>query len=133
MPQNVPLQAIPSQSFSITLDGNLFEIGMHVTNGCMSTSMIINGVDVIDNVRTVAGSPLIPSKYQEAGNFMFLTQNQALPDYTQFGTSQVLLYFTAAELAAFRLPPVPPVTAAFFNPFGALPLRFAPQGYVLAA
>lgn len=147
MPQQVPLQSIPNQDFTITLDGNLFGIGLHTTNGVMSVSMTINGIDTLDNIRTVAGSPLIPSKYEEAGNFMFVTQNQALPDYDQFGTSQILLYFTAAELAAYRAPvnvyvvegsgdtptpsspTIPTVTASYFNPLAALPLRFAPQGY----
>ncbi len=78
------------------------------------------------------------SQYLEAGNFLFLTANYQLPYYTQFGTTQSLFYFTAEELDALRAAPVassprvPTVTAAFFNPAGQLPLRFAPTGYVEA-
>lgn len=132
MPQVVPIQAIPNQTFLVTLDGNLFNIAIKYTNGVMSVSMTINGVDVLDNIRAVAGSPLIPSQYQEAGNFLFLTQNFALPDYSQFNITQLLYYFSAAELAVFRVPPTLPIKATDFNPIASLPYRFAPQGYVSA-
>lgn len=125
----VPISAIPNQSFSITLDGNLFEIVLRYTNGVMSASMTINGVDTIDNIRCVAGSPLIPSQYEEAGNLLFLTENYQIPIYSQFNISQKLVYFTESEIAAYRVQPVPPVTAAFFNPIADLPLRFSPKNY----
>lgn len=95
----------------------------------MSASMVINGIDTIDNIRCVAGAPLLPSQYEEAGNFLFLTANFQLPIYTQFNITQQILYFSAAELAAYRTAPTPPVTAQFFNPIAGLPLRFSPQGY----
>jgi len=132
MPQSIPLQAVPNQNFTINVGGNLFDITLQSTNGVMSVSMTINGVDTLDGIRCVAYAPLIPSKYQEAGNFLFITSNNQIPDYTQFNITQSLIYFTPAELTAFRLPPTLPITDAFFNPNGALPLRFAPQGYVLA-
>lgn len=133
MPQQVPIQVLPNQEFSISLNGNLFDITLKTTDGVTSVSMVINGIDTIDNLRCVAGSPLIPSRYEEAGNFMFLTLNEALPIYTEFNTSQILAYFTAAELAVYRAPPALQLTADYFNPLGALPLRFAPQGYALAS
>jgi hypothetical protein len=60
---------------------------------------------------------------------MILVQNFALPDYTLFGISQNLIYLSAVDLAAIRVPPAYPITTAFFNPDAALPLRFSPQGY----
>lgn len=132
MPQSVPIQAIPNQTFIITLDGNLFDITIKETNGVMSVSMTVNGVATIDNARAVAGSPVIPSQYQEAGNFMFLTSNYELPDYLKFNVTQSLFYFSAAELAVFREEPSLPIKATDFNPIAQLPLRFAPQGYVSA-
>lgn len=138
MPTGLPLQQLPNQSFTITLDNNLFEFSILATNGSTSVSITENGTDILNNGRAVSCGPIIPAKYLEAGNFLFLTANQQLPDYNQFGLTQSLLYFSAAELAALRVPPVAPsptvptVTAASFNPIAALPLRFAPQGYVLA-
>lgn len=138
MPTGVPLQQLPNQTFSVTLDGNLYDITIKAAENIMSVSFLRNGADIIDNVRAVAAGALIQGQYQEAGNFLFLTANNQLPDYNQFGLTQSLLYFSAAELAAFRTPPtaasplVPTVTEAFFNPIAALPLRFAPQGYTEA-
>jgi hypothetical protein len=135
MPQIIPLQAIPSQTFPITLDNNLWEIGVRICNGVTVVSLNLNGEDLIDNLIAAACAPIIPDQYQENGNFIFLTANFQLPVYTQFGVTQSLYYFSSAEMAAFRVPPVaaspavPTVTAANFNPIAALPLRFAPQGY----
>lgn len=127
--QLIPLQAIANQKFSITLDGNNFTIELRYTNGVMSISIDLNSVNIIQGYRVVAGMRVIPCKYQEAGNFIFTTQSFALPDYTQFGVTQQLIYATQAELDAIRQTPSLPITAAFFNPIAALPLRFKPQGY----
>lgn len=132
MPVGVPIEAIPSQVLSIVLDSNLYQLTVRQVNGAVAVSVVRNGVDIIDNLIAAAAAPIIPAKYQEAGNFMFLTASNQLPNYTLFNTSQALFYFTAAELAAFRTQPTPPINAAYFDPVGALPLRFAPQGYVLA-
>lgn len=136
MPQVIPLQAVPNQSLTVTLDGNLWAIGIRTCEGITSVSLTLNGVDIIDNLLAAACAPIIPAPYQENGNFAFLTANNQLPYYTQFNSTQSLFYFSQAELAAFRVKPVattkrvPTVTAASFNPKGQLPLRFVPQGYV---
>lgn len=129
MPQQIPLQALPNQEFTIVLDNNQWDISIKDTNGVMSVSFTLNDNVIIENLHAAAGMRLIPSQYEEAGNFIFNTANFALPDYTQFEITQYLLYFSAAELAAIRTTTSPPITAAFFNPIAALPLRFAPQGY----
>lgn len=134
MPTGVPIQSVPNQNFTVTLDGNLYEMTIRYTNGVMSVSIVLNGNDVIDNIHAAACAPIIPAQYLEDGdgNFMFLTANFQLPNWEQFNITQSLMFFSAAELAAYRAPPVPHVTAAFFNPIAPLPLRFAPQGYVEA-
>lgn len=135
---NVPIQQLPNQTFSISLENNTYDITLKTTNGVMSATIVRNNVMIVENARCVAGFPIIPSLYQEDGNFIFFTQNQQLPDYTLFNVTQTLTYLTVAELAAFRVPPVaaspqvPTVTAASFNPLGALPLRFQTQGYTVA-
>lgn len=138
MPVGIPIQAVPSQTLTVNLNGSQYIIGIRYTNGCMSLSVSKDGTQLIQNMRAVPATPVLPAKYLEDGNgnFMFLTANNLLPLYTQFNLTQSLLYFTPEELAAFRQPPVaaspqvPTVTANFFNPVGGLPLRFAPQGYV---
>jgi hypothetical protein len=136
MPVGLPLQQTANQSFTTTLDGNLYDLTVRTCNGVTTVSITLNGTDVVDNAQAPASGPIIPSQYLEAGNFSFLTANQQLPTYEQFTLTQSLFYFTAAELAAFRTPPVaaspqvPTVTESFFNPIAALPLRFSPVGYV---
>ena len=142
MPTQIPIQQLPSQTFSITLDNNLYDISIKTCNGVTTVSMTQNGTDIIDNAIAPAAGPIIPAQYLEAGNFAFLTANQQLPNYEQFGLSQSLIYFTEAELSAFRVPPnsytaplspptpeTPTVGESYFNPIAALPLRFSPQGY----
>lgn len=129
--QLLPLQAIPNQAFSIVLDNNQWLFVIKTTNGVMSVSLGLNNDVVLDNARAVANGLIIPSRYQESGNFIFVTQNFQLPYYTEFGTTQALIYVTAAELETFRAPVGLPITASDFSPLGALPLRFAPQGYTV--
>jgi hypothetical protein len=131
--QIVPIQAIPNQNFSVVLDGNQWDIGIRTTNGCISVSMSINGIPVFSNMRAVAGTRIIPSKYQEAGNFVFITQNYEVPEYTQFGVTQFLVYASQTEIDAVRDIDPELITAADFDPNGDLPQSFAPQGYRLAS
>jgi hypothetical protein len=129
----LPVQALPNQEFQAVLDGNSWDFIIRSTNGIMSTTLALNGAVVVQNARCVAGSFVIPSRYEESGNFLFLTANNQLPDYTLFGSTQSVIYVSAAELAVFRTPPASAIiTAASFNPIAALPLRFAPKNYLSA-
>lgn len=130
--QLIPIKAIPNQAFNILLDGNTWDFVIRLTNGVMAVSLSKNGVALISNLRVVAGEFVIPAVYQEDGNFMFLTADNKLPDYTLFGVTQSLVYASSAELEAIRASLTPPLTSAMFNPIADLPLRFAPKGYVLA-
>lgn len=127
--QSVPLQAIPNQSFSITLNKIQWNFTIITTNGVTSVTLSKNNITLIENMRVVANGLVIPARYQEDGNFMFLTQSFQLPYYTEFGITQLLVYIIPEELAASRVITPLPIVAADFNPIAALPLRFAPQGY----
>jgi len=127
---SLPIQQLPNQSLSVLLDGNQWNFLLKTVQDTTVVSLTLNGTDILDSARAVAGGFIIPSLYQEAGNFFFVTQNFDLPYYTQFNVTQALIYISAAELAILRTPPVSPyITAASFNPIGGLPLRFSPQGY----
>lgn len=127
--QIIPIAAVPNQEFTVVLDNNNWDLSIRQTNGVMSVSLALNGTAIIENLRAVAGMRLIPSQYEENGNFVFVTANFQMPDYILFNVSQSLLYASAAELTAVRVPVPVPITAAWFNPIAALPLRFSPQGY----
>lgn len=132
MLQQIPIQALPNQAFSIPLDGNQWDFTIRTANGTIAVTLVRNGTMIIENMRAVAGMKIIPSIYEEAGNFSFITQNFQVPDYTQFGTTQQLIYISADELTGLRVPPPGIITPADFDPNAALPLRIFPQGYVLA-
>lgn len=133
--QTLAINAIPSQTLSfIDPDENQWDIGIRAVASSIAFSFTLNGTLLIQNVCAVAGYRIIPYDYLESGNFVLVTQAQQVPDYTQFGVTQQLLFLAAADIAAFRVPlsSLVQVTAASFDPNGALPLRFAPQGYALA-
>jgi hypothetical protein len=98
----INLQAIPNQTFSITLDSNNYDIEINAATGCVGMSIVRNNIEVVTGMRVVAGFPVIPYQYLEDGNFVFTTANDDLPDWEQFGITQTLVYVSAAELAAIR-------------------------------
>ena len=97
----VPIQSIPNQSLSIQLDNNLYDLNIKECNGIMSVDIILNNSVILYGQRAVPGFPIIPYTYlQETGNFIFITANDDYPYYSQFGTSQYLIYASNAEIAA---------------------------------
>jgi hypothetical protein len=125
----VPIQQLPNQSFSIALDSNQWAFTLKTCQDTTVASLTLNGTVILDSARCAAGSFIIPSRYEESGNFFFVTQNDQLPHYTQFNVMQSLIYISAAELAALRTAKTLPLAATDFNPIAALPLRFSPQNY----
>ena len=130
--QIIPLQALPSQQFSVPLDNNQWDFTIQYVNGSIAVTLLLNSVPVITGMHIVGGMRIIPAEYEESGNFVLTTINYQVPDYTQFGTSQQLIYLSAAELALIRVPAPALLTPAYFDPNAALPLRIFPQGYIQA-
>lgn len=99
---DVSLAAVPNQTLTIQLLDSIYAISVQATNGVMSASITRDGLSLIANQRLTPGTPVLPYRYQEQGNFVFATENETLPDYTQFGITQFLMYLTAEEVAALR-------------------------------
>lgn len=103
MPQTVPLAAIPNQEISIRLDSRRYDITLKDTGGMMAATILRDSVLLIENVRCVAGFPLLPYAYlaRDAGNFVFTnTVPDKIPYYPDFGVSCFLVYSTDAEIKA---------------------------------
>lgn len=100
----IELKAIPKQSLTAVLDNVLYEIDLLETNGCMSANIVRAGVPVVTGQRCVAKQLVIPYKAMEEhqGNFMFLTQNNEMPAYALFQSTQQFVYASNAELLAVR-------------------------------
>lgn len=99
---DVGIAALPNQSLTIQLDEQLYVIDLREANGVMSATITRDGVTIVSNIRVTAGTPLLPYRYQEAGNFIMTTDGEAIPYWDQFSVTQFLVYVTLAELAAYR-------------------------------
>lgn len=133
--QIIPVKPIPSQTLSFVDSGNnSWNIEIRLTELMMSFSFTRNSNVLITGIHAVAGYRIIPYNYLEDGNFVLVTQNQEVPDYNKFGLTQSLVFLSQQEILAFRAPmtSLARVSVSDFDPNGALPLRFAPTGYVLA-
>ena len=101
--QLITIQAVPSQEVIVTLEGNRYKIQIKDADGFMTYGVIRNGETLLENgTRIVNGSPLLPYKYMESGNFALSVPDSELPNYEQFGLTQFLYYATQEELESIR-------------------------------
>jgi len=128
----LPIAALPNQQLSVILDNNQWNITINDVNGAIAVTLVKNSEIIVQNARAVAGMRILQAKYQEDGNFAIISNNQGVPDYTQFGITQFLVYISQVELEIPTAPPPAVIPATYFDPLGGLPLRFAPQGYAEA-
>jgi hypothetical protein len=63
----------------VQLDGARYSLTFKEATGCMVADVERDDVVLLYGVRVVAGSPIIPYGYLEAGNFVLLTENDELP------------------------------------------------------
>jgi hypothetical protein len=99
--RDIPIQAIPNQRLAFNFGQNRWELAIKDTGGCMAIDVTLNDELVIQGWRLVAGSPVIPFEYlQTNGNFWFLTDNDELPWWENFGVDQQLVFAEPGELDA---------------------------------
>lgn len=99
----VPLQAVPNQSLTATLEGARYALTIKEAHGIMCVDVTRDGVELLRGHRIVSSAPILPYRFlQDAGNFVLLTENEELPYYSAFGFTQALVYLTAAEVAALK-------------------------------
>ncbi|POP42320.1 hypothetical protein CHU32_03540 [Superficieibacter electus] len=97
----IPLNNEPNQSLSILLDGINHKLTIKEAGGLMMITIERDSKIIISNTRLLSGILIIPYQYCEAGNFVFLTEDDDVPYYTRFGR-QTLVYVTADEMEAYR-------------------------------
>jgi len=100
----IGLQALPKQSFTVVLSDVLYTVDIIETNGCMSMNVTRAAEVVVIGQRCVCKQLVLPYASLEdgAGNFLFLTQNNELPYWELFTSTQALLFASEAELEAVR-------------------------------
>lgn len=106
---NIPLNNIANQNFQIVLDNNQYDITLKSCRNSgaigvevMAITIIRNNEIIVSGFRCVPSYPLIPYKYLQEGNFVFLTQNDMYPDWRLFGVNQYLIYISPTELENIR-------------------------------
>jgi hypothetical protein len=100
----ITIDALPSQSFTITLGGNNYEIKIYSIDGHMSYDLSIDSVKIVSGFKMVNDVPLLAYVHQEVnGNILLQIPEDEIPDYTRFGLSQFLYYLTEDETIAYRL------------------------------
>jgi len=100
--RTIPIQAVPNQELSVTVENLRFVITLKEARGVMVADVALDGVTLLRGTRLLAGEAVIPYRYLENGNFYLLTDEGRLPDYRRFNASQQLVYLTADEMAAIR-------------------------------
>lgn len=100
--RQIALRDVPRQSFSIVLDDSLYSIAIKECSGIMAATIIRDGITLISNRRIPAGMFVIPFPYLESGNFAFVTDNDELPYYTNFLTTNIFVYFSPEEVISIR-------------------------------
>lgn len=103
MAVEIPLEPLPNQAFSIDLAGLRYDLTIKAIDGeGMAVTVVRNGALVVNNARCVAGSLVIGYRHLELGDFIFYTADDALPYYTDFGSTCGLVFYPADELGALR-------------------------------
>lgn len=101
----VTLQPIPLQSTTFNADGQQYSIRVWFDGtDTMFMDVTLNGTLIAVSCPCIVGQQVMPYQYLEGagGNFIFTTASGDNPSYLNFGTSDVLLYASAAEMAAAR-------------------------------
>lgn len=98
---DIALQSIPNQTLSIRVDDSYYELTLKSIGNLMVASVKRDNVALFDGLRVMPNRALMPYQYQEAGNFVLITDGE-YPDYTQFGVTQSLVYLTIAEVKSAR-------------------------------
>lgn len=98
--RQIPLEVLPNQSLSIRLGDNLYTIELKTAQQNTVIAMFRGQTLLFSGLRAVAGAPLIPFIYLESGNFIFITENDELPFWREFGSSQKLVYLSQDEIDA---------------------------------
>jgi hypothetical protein len=99
----MPLSAVPSQTFAITLAGQNCQLAVYQKTTGIYMDLTVNGKPITTAVRCVEGARLLLDRQYLGfiGDFGVIdTQGNSDPVYTGLGSRWQLLYLEASDLAA---------------------------------
>lgn len=91
----------PNQQFSTVADGINYEITLNTSDNLLYATVKANGTVLKNSGRCIGGRWLIPYiayAPSGSGNFKFLTRDGEYPNYKNFNTTCILVYYTHDEL-----------------------------------
>lgn len=94
-------QSSPNQSFTTVVDGFTFDITLQTAFGILFATVDIDGVRVKTSCRCINQQWIVPYPAylpEGCGNFMFLVNGEQYPNYGDFNSTCVLVYFSADEI-----------------------------------
>ena len=99
--RDLNLQPLPNQEFTVELEGHRVDIAIRTSREVMVADVSLDELVLVSGVRLVAGEPMLPYKYLSTwGNLVLLTQNDELPWWESFGSSQSLVFVSPDEIDA---------------------------------
>lgn len=98
----VPTQPVPSQSFSVTLDGQQVNVSLYQTDYGLFIDLLLTNVPLVTGALCLNQEPIIQQPYLGfSGELQFVdTQGTDDPIYTGLGTRFQLAYIEAPDIAA---------------------------------
>lgn len=100
MPQSISIQSIKNQTLSVRLNENQHVIKLYDIGDGVAMDLTISDVSIFTGFRVLSGAPIAPYQYLIPGAFILFTEDESVVDYTKFGDTQRLVYFTAEEVEA---------------------------------
>lgn len=92
--QEIPLNAVPNQRLRVSLGDDEWELTIKVARNTMCCDVKRNDTLIQQGIRILPNQPMIPYRYLSGtGNFAFITDNDELPWWAQFGQSQYLVWW----------------------------------------
>ena len=96
--QEITLEKIPQQTFSISLGGYKWSLSFRTVKGYTLATVEKDGEKVIDSVVCSPNMPILPYTYMSVGDFVFACDNGEYPTYENFGNSVKLYWLDPADL-----------------------------------
>lgn len=95
---NIPLLTVPNQSLSISANDQIWTVRLKDIGGNIYADITMGDVALVEGQRVVAGQPIIPYAHLAGnGNFVFITDNDEIPNWEHLGVDQQLLYVFPSE------------------------------------
>lgn len=100
----ISLQPIPGYRTQFVADGQNYDIRIKALDDLPVMDVTRNGTLIASSLPCLIGQTVLPYRYMEGdgGNFVWSTASGNNPQFPLFGTQDILLYATAAEMASIR-------------------------------